>query len=87
MKRNENYVVKELMGSYVLVPLGDTAINFNGVITLNETAKFMWEAANGDFTEQDLALALIKQYGIDEATANTAVESFLKSMKEEGCIE
>ena len=87
MRRNENYVVKELMGSYVLVPLGDTAINFNGVITLNETAKFMWEAANGDFTEQDLALALIKQYDIDEATANTAVEGFLKAMKEEGCIE
>ncbi len=87
MKRNENYVVKELMGSYVLVPLGEAAIDFNGVITLNETAKIMWESANGDFTEQDLAAALIKQYGIDEATAKAAVESFLNTMKEEGCIE
>ncbi len=87
MKRNENYVVKELMGSYVLVPLGEAAIDFNGVITLNETAKFMWEAAKGDFTEQDLQAALIKQYGIDAETAKSAVESFVTTMKEEGCIE
>ena len=33
MKRNENYVVKELMGEFVLVPIGEAAIDFNGVIT------------------------------------------------------
>ena len=62
-------------------------IDFNGVITLNETAKFMWEAAKGDFTEQDLQAALIKQYGIDAETAKSAVDSFVTTMKEEGCIE
>ena len=54
MKRNENYVVKELLDSYILVPIGETAIDFNGVMTLNETAKFMWESAEGDFTAKDL---------------------------------
>lgn len=87
MKRNENYVVKELMGSYVLLPLGEAAIDFNGVVTLNETAKFMWEAAEGDFTLETIVDALIKQYEIDAATAKTAAENFIETMKEEGCIE
>lgn len=87
MKRNENYVVKELMGDFVLVPIGQAAIDFNGVITLNETAKFMWEAAVGDFTAQDLEKALIEKYEIDSETAKTATESFISTLKEEGCIE
>lgn len=87
MKRNQNYVVKELMGSFVLVPLGQAAIDFNGVITLNETAKFMWEAAEGDFTAADLEKALIKKYEIDSQTAKKAAESFINTLKEEGCIE
>lgn len=87
MKRNENYVVKELMGEFVLVPLGDAAIDFNGVITLNETAKFMWEAAEGDFTSVDLEKALIERYEVDGETAKKAAESFINTLKEEGCIE
>lgn len=87
MKRSENYVVKELMGGYVLVPLGDIAFDFNGVITLNETAKFLWEKAEQEFTEEDLVNALVKQYSIDNETAKNAVEIFIAHMKEEGCIE
>jgi hypothetical protein len=87
MKRNENYVVKELMGEFVLVPIGEAAIDFNGVITLNETAKFMWEKAEGNFTSEDLEKALIEKYEIDSETAKKAAESFINSLKEEGCIE
>lgn len=87
MKRNENYVVKELMGSFVLVPLGETAIDFNGVMTLNETAKFMWEVAEGDFNAEDLEKALIEKYKIDTETAKKATADFINTLKEEGCIE
>lgn len=87
MKRNENFVSKELMGSMVLVPIGDASNDFNGIITLNESAKFLWDAAVGEFEESDLVDALIKEYNIDLATATDGVEVFLKRMKEEGCIE
>lgn len=85
MKRNENFVAKELMGSMVLVHIGEG--DFNGIITLNESAKFLWDAAVGEFEEADLIDALIKEYDIDVATATDGVEVFLKRMKEEGCIE
>lgn len=87
MKRNENFAAKELMGSMVLVPVGEGANDFNGIITLNESAKFLWDAAVGEFEEADLIDALIKEYNIDLATATDGVEVFLKRMKEEGCIE
>ncbi len=87
MKRNDNYVIKKVRDKYILVPLGETAINFNGVISLNETARFLWEKCDGDFSECDLEKALTESYGIDGKTAKKAVEIFITRMKEEGCIE
>ena len=65
MKRNENFVLKELMGSFVLVPVGEAAMNLNGVISLNESAKFLWYAAEGEFELDDLVDALVREYKID----------------------
>ena len=87
MKRSENFVLKELMGNYVLVPVGDAAINLNGVISLNETAKFLWDAAEGEFELDDLVNAIVREYEVDIQTATSGAEVFLKRMKEEGCIE
>ncbi len=87
MKRNDNFVLKELMGSSVLVPVGDIAMDFNGVITLNESAKFLWNACEGEFEIKDLVDALIAEYQIDIATATSGAEIFVNRMKEEGCIE
>lgn len=87
MKRNENFVIKELMGSYVLVPIGETAIDFNGVITLNDTAKFLWEAAEGEFNLDSLTDALVKEYDIDTDTAADSAKIFINKMEEAGCIE
>ena len=87
MKRSENFVLKELMGSFVLVPIGDAAMNLNGVITLNETAKFLWDKAEGEFELKDLVDAIVSEYGVDVETATNGAEVFLKRMKEEGCIE
>lgn len=87
MKRSENFVLKELMGSFVLVPIGDAAMSLNGVITLNESAKVLWDAAEGEFELEDLVDVLVKEYEVDIQTATEGAEVFLNRMKEEGCIE
>ncbi len=87
MKRSDNFILKELMGSFVLVPVGEAAMNLNGVISLNESAKFLWDAAEGEFELDDLVDALVREYKIDIQTATNGAEIFLNRMKEEGCIE
>lgn len=86
MVKNENYMLKEIAGSYVLLPFGTGAIDFNGVIKLNETAKFLWEKSIGDFSEDDLVEALLKNYEVDESTARKSVLNFINELKNVGCI-
>ena len=42
MRINKEFVLREIAGDYILVPVGDTALEFNGLITLNEVGAFLW---------------------------------------------
>ena len=87
MKRNENFIMQELAGQFVLVPFGEHALDFNGIVTLNETAKFLWENSAEEINPEKLKAALIEKYSVDEATAETAVNAFIEQLKEAGCID
>lgn len=43
MKIVKEFILREIAGENVLIPTGKTAQDFNGLITLSETAKFIWE--------------------------------------------
>ena len=43
MKIVKEYILREIAGEYILVPTGETTQEFNGMITISETAKFIWE--------------------------------------------
>ena len=85
----KNFVLKEIADQTIVVPTGDNEIDFSGVVTLNDTAKFMWEVACNleDFDNEVLKKAIIKKYEIDDNTAENAVNIFIDQMKEVGCIE
>lgn len=87
MKRSENFVLKDLAGQYVLVPFGEKAFEFNGVITLNETGKLFWENLQNDTDIDTLANLLVEKYSIDKETALNDTTKFIESLKEDGCID
>ena len=43
MKRNTNFILREIAGENILVATGEAAQIFNGMITLNEVASFIWK--------------------------------------------
>ncbi len=87
MKIKDNYILREVAGENLVVPLGEAGINFNSVITVNETGKFLWEQLSGDITQEQLTAALLNEYDVDEITAARDVESFVKSLKDNGILE
>ena len=42
MKVNKQFVVKNIAGEIVIVPTGNAIQNFNGLISVNEVAGFIW---------------------------------------------
>jgi isocitrate lyase len=87
MRRSREFVLREVAGKYVAVPLGQVAETFRGMITMNKTAKFLWDLLEEEQTEESLIKALIQTYGITEERAAGTVKKFLDAVYPTGAIE
>jgi len=87
MRRNSEFVLRQVVGKFVVVPLGQAAETFRGMITLNRTGKFLWDLLETEQTEESLISALVATYGITEERAAGTVKKFLESIYPTGAIE
>lgn len=83
MKIKENFVLRELCGSFVVVAVGEQTLNFKGLIKLNETGAFLWKnMAENDVTEEELLQALLSEYDVEKNVAQTDIKEFINLLKE-----
>ncbi|HOJ10325.1 MAG TPA: PqqD family protein [Clostridiales bacterium] len=81
MRIKSDYILREVAGNYVVVPVGKAAVNFNGMMTLNETGAFIWKELSVEISEEQLLAALLGKYDIDEATAKADISCFFEKLK------
>lgn len=88
MKIKEGFVVKELAGQHVVVALGAANKIFNGIIKLNDSAKFIWEKLAVGAEKEDVINALLEEYeGVDRATAEADFDNFAEQLKGANILE
>ena len=64
MKKTAGYVIKKLEEEYVLLPTGELAEQVNEVISLSETAGFIYLHADQAASVEELADLVSREYGI-----------------------
>lgn len=89
MKIKKGYLVHEVAGNYVVIKIGQEAMNFNGLITLSESAKMLWDLLNREngVVIEELVNKLLEEYDVDEKTAQNDVIEFIESLKKNNIIE
>ncbi|MBR3456317.1 MAG: PqqD family protein [Bacteroidaceae bacterium] len=88
MRQKKGFVLRNVCGDNVIVGEGLEQINFNKLLTLNDTATFLWnETGKGEFTIESLVEALTEQYDVDPDVATTDVKRTLDRWLELGLIE
>lgn len=65
----------------MLIPVGETVLQYNGIFMLTETGKFLWENIEKGADSDQLKALLAKEYEIDYATADTDVNEFLEMLR------
>ncbi len=81
MKIAEGFVLKNIAGTNVVVPLGNNTVSFKAIITLNETGAFLWQQLENDLTEEELLKAMLSEYAVDEAIAKADIAEFIDNLK------
>ena len=86
MKIKEGYIVKEVGSAFAVVAVGREAENFKGVITLNESAKVLWDALSKGATMEDLQKSLTDVYDVSDEKAMQSAEKFVAKLREANVI-
>lgn len=88
MTIKKGFVAKEIAGQYVVVALGEASKIFNGIIKLNESAKFIWDQLAEGKEKDDVVEALLNEYdGVDRETAARDFDNFVNTLKGANIIE
>ena len=86
MKRNTNFILREIAGENILVATGEAAQIFNGMITLNEVASFIWKNIDECKTVDKLIASILDEFDIDDETARRDIESFTAELIRMGMV-
>lgn len=87
MKIVKEFIKRNIAGDTILVPVGDTAQNFNGMITLTDSAEFIWDNLEKVDSVDELVHRILEEYDIDEATAKRDVVGFVTELLRHGIAE
>lgn len=79
---SENFIMRTVAGENIIVPIGDEASQFQGLITVNESGAFLWKLLqNENISEESIKQAFREEYGVDEKTADNDVDEFLHILR------
>jgi hypothetical protein len=88
MKIKDGFLLREIAGSWVVVPIGQRVVEFNGLLNLNESGALVWrKLVNQAADVQSLVDALRDEYEVEEATAKSDIQELIDFMKQKGLIE
>ena len=87
MKIRSGFILREVLGSPMVVATGDAARNFRGMIKLNETAGFIWRCLQDGLTKPQIVEKMTETYDVSPEKAATDVAALLRQMDEHGFLE
>ena len=88
MKIKEGFILKEIAGNFVVVPIGENLVDFSSMITTNETGAFLWGKLQNGATEDELCQSILGEYeGVSFEEALSDVKEFVNTLKEKNIVE
>lgn len=81
MKLKDGFVLRRVGGHSIVVPVGAQTVDFNCMITLNETGAFLWQQLLQERTAEQLTAALLEEYDVEPALAEADVARFIEKLQ------
>ena len=81
MKIKKELIKRQIGEDTVLVPIGKTVYESNGLFVLNEVGAFIWDLLPAVQTEAEICRAVLDSYEVSEEEAARDVAEFLESLR------
>ena len=89
MKIKEGFEIQNVCGEHIIVPAGVDNVDYSKIISLNETAAYLWENIAGKpaFTIDDMVALLLAEYEVEETIAREDCNAIAERWREMDLLE
>ena len=86
MEVKMDFVLRDIAGDLLLVPAGKSALDLNGMLTLNEVGGEIWHLLPKVKDEEELVSHLLDLYEVEEDELRKDIRDFLQSLRQLGIV-
>ena len=86
MKFKQEFVLREVAGENIVIPLSGLGQQFNGLITLNETGAFIWKQIQAEKEKDQIVDALLEEYEVSREQAARNVDELCAQLETLGIL-
>ena len=83
---NSDFLLREIGGDAVLVPLEDDGIFANSMLSLNETCLFLWKAFSEAKTKDEVVALAKQEYDAPEGIIEKEIQIFIEEYLKYGLL-
>ena len=87
IKTKKGFMLRSIADRHVVVAIGQASVDFNGLITLNDTGAYIWEKLSKGVTYDELLKDMLSDYDVDEETAKSGIDGFLKTARDANLLD
>ena len=86
MKIREGYLLRTVAGKNIVVSVG-AQLDFNGMLTLNDTGVYLWNLLQKDTTKDDILNKMLEEYDVSEEIASADIDAFIQKLRQANILE
>ena len=87
MKIKEDFILRKVADSYVVVPVNNMSLAFNGTINLNETGAFLFKLMQNGADREELISKMLDEYEVTAQKAEEDIDLFIEKVKDADVLE
>ena len=87
MKITGEYILREVVGETLLIPVGETALSFNGMITLDPVGALIWKDLEQDSARETILAHILEEFEVPADVASQVLDEFLTQMEQAGLLQ
>lgn len=88
MKIKDGFILRDIAGKTLVVAVGERSKSFRGMVTLNETGKYIWKILEKGATKEEIVESILAEFeGADRLTVENDVNAFISKLEGDNILE
>ena len=87
MKLRGEFIVRQVMDNIVAIPVGQTALQLNGMILLNDVSKTIWDCLEQGASFESTVKAVTDAFNVSADEAQADISEFCDKLRDLQLLE